>query len=162
MAKDLGAKVSEFPSELKRLGASVGEFKTKLSAAMNEKTRRMASEAMEKAPLVSGVKFIEKRIPGADADILKTACDYWKTLKVPFAAFLVADSDGKVSAVIAASEELVKKGFHSGKLVKEVAASLDGNGGGRPDFAVGGGKSVEKIQAALALGHKNIQEALAK
>ncbi len=144
------------------LHVSVGELKNKLSAAMGVKTRLMASEAMDKAPVMSGIKIIEKQIPGADADILKTACDYWKGLKTPFTALLIATSLDKVSAVIAASDDLVKKGFHSGQLVKEVAASLDGNGGGRPDFAVGGGKNIQRLEAALILGRKKIQEAIAR
>ena len=40
--------------------------------------------------------------------------------------------------------------FHAGKLVKAVTALVDGRGGGRPDFAQGGGKSPEKLAEAMA------------
>jgi alanyl-tRNA synthetase len=39
-------------------------------------------------------------------------------------------------------------------LMKEACALLEGRGGGKPDFAQGGGKNVEKIQEALTLALK--------
>lgn len=42
-------------------------------------------------------------------------------------------------------------------LMKEACALLDGRGGGKPDFAQGGGKNVEKIQAALDAAIKMLQ-----
>ncbi|MNO06704.1 Alanine--tRNA ligase [compost metagenome] len=47
-------------------------------------------------------------------------------------------------------QDLVKKGFHAGKLVKEVAAVCGGGGGGRPDMAQAGGKDASKLSEALA------------
>jgi alanyl-tRNA synthetase len=45
-------------------------------------------------------------------------------------------------------------------LMKEACALLEGRGGGKPDFAQGGGKRVEKIQEALALALKLLPETL--
>lgn len=42
-------------------------------------------------------------------------------------------------------------------LMKEACALLDGRGGGKPDFAQGGGKNVEKIQDALDAAIKMLQ-----
>jgi alanyl-tRNA synthetase len=42
-------------------------------------------------------------------------------------------------------------------LMKEACALLDGRGGGKPDFAQGGGKNVEKIQDALDAAFKQLQ-----
>jgi alanyl-tRNA synthetase len=38
---------------------------------------------------------------------------------------------------------------HAGQLAKAVAALVDGSGGGRADLAQAGGKSPEKLAAAL-------------
>ncbi len=43
-------------------------------------------------------------------------------------------------------------------LMKEACALLEGRGGGKPDFAQGGGKQVEKIQEALTLALKLLSE----
>ena len=42
------------------------------------------------------------------------------------------------------------KGFHAGKLIKEVATRCGGGGGGRPDMAQAGGKDPAKLESALA------------
>ena len=62
---------------------------------------------------------------------------------------LAAVADGKVTFVAKVSKEAVKAGFHAGKLVKEAAQVVGGNGGGRPDMAQAGGKNPEKLQDAF-------------
>ena len=52
--------------------------------------------------------------------------------------------------MVAASPELVKQGFKSGKAVGEVAAIVGGKGGGRDDIASAGGKEPAKINEAIA------------
>jgi alanyl-tRNA synthetase len=63
---------------------------------------------------------------------------------------LGAISGEKVNFVASVSQQYVKKGFHAGKLVKEVATICGGGGGGRPDMAQAGGKNPAKIQEAIA------------
>ena len=41
------------------------------------------------------------------------------------------------------------KGAHAGNLVREVAKLTGGNGGGKPDSAMAGGKDAQKIDEAL-------------
>ena len=64
---------------------------------------------------------------------------------------LGADLDG-AAVVIAATGPKLRgdKRFHAGQLVKAITLKLDGRGGGRPDFAQGGGKDVSKLADALA------------
>jgi len=50
----------------------------------------------------------------------------------------------------AVTPDLVQKGFHAGRLIKEIAALTGGGGGGRPDLAQAGGKDPQKLEMALA------------
>ena len=59
-------------------------------------------------------------------------------------------NNGKVFFVAAVTKDLVKEGFHAGKLIKEVAKITGGGGGGRPDMAQAGGKDPSKLQQALS------------
>jgi alanyl-tRNA synthetase len=64
---------------------------------------------------------------------------------------LAASIGGKASFIAGVTKDLVEKGYHAGKLVKEVASRCGGGGGGRPDMAQAGGKQPEQIDAALQI-----------
>ena len=62
---------------------------------------------------------------------------------------LACVNDGKVSLVVKASKDAVKKGVHAGKVIKEAAAIVGGGGGGRPDMAQAGGKNPDALPKAF-------------
>ncbi len=148
------------PGELKKLGEKVSSLKDKLVNSANVKVRSRMDECFRRSQEVHGVKLVIDNINGADIELLKTAAEHLKNLKAPFTAILVSEFEDKISFVVAGSAELVQKGFHSGKIVKDIAAVVQGNGGGRPDFAVGGGKTLTKKSEAVELGKREIIKSL--
>ena len=56
---------------------------------------------------------------------------------------------GTVSFACACGKEAIAKGAHAGNIVREVAKIAGGNGGGKPDMAMAGGKDASKIDDAL-------------
>ena len=75
---------------------------------------------------------------------------------------VLCENAGKITFVVGCSLDVTKKGLHAGKIVKEISSVVQGSGGGRPDFAVGGGKELAKIEEAMLLGEKLIKESLNK
>jgi alanyl-tRNA synthetase len=71
-------------------------------------------------------------------------------------------NEDKVGLLAAATDDLVKKGVHAGKLVGEVAKLVGGGGGGRPNMAQAGGKEPGKLGEALATGRKLAEAQLTK
>ena len=66
------------------------------------------------------------------------------------AAVLAADfSNGKHSLFVFASTDLVARGFHAGRMVREIAALTGGRGGGRPHMAQAGVGDPALIDEAL-------------
>jgi len=57
--------------------------------------------------------------------------------------------DEKVALVTGVTPDLTRS-VHAGTLAQAVAALVDGSGGGRADMAQAGGRSPEKLAAALA------------
>jgi alanyl-tRNA synthetase len=62
---------------------------------------------------------------------------------------LGAASDGKVALIVGVTKDLTGK-VQAGKVVGQLAAMVDGKGGGRPDLAEAGGSDVGALDAALA------------
>jgi alanyl-tRNA synthetase len=50
---------------------------------------------------------------------------------------------------VAVTPDLVKQGYHAGKLAKKLAEMIGGGGGGRPDVAQAGGRDPQSLQTAL-------------
>ena len=65
--------------------------------------------------------------------------------------FLDQSQGDKVNLIAGVTKDFIDKGYHAGKLIKEVATICGGGGGGRPDMAQAGGKDPEKLDAALEL-----------
>ena len=67
---------------------------------------------------------------------------------------------GKVALIAASSAGLVKRGVHAGKLVGEIARSIGGSGGGRPEMGQAGGGDADRMPSALALAQQRALELL--
>ncbi len=63
-------------------------------------------------------------------------------------AILFSKSGESVSVICAVSKDLTSQ-CHAGKIIQKLSAELGGKGGGRPDFAMGGGKESDKLDALI-------------
>jgi alanyl-tRNA synthetase len=70
-------------------------------------------------------------------------------------------SDGKTCRLmVMAGEAAVKKGVNAGLIVKEVAPIFGGGGGGRPNFAQGGGTECDKMPDAITAAEEVVKKQL--
>jgi alanyl-tRNA synthetase len=70
-------------------------------------------------------------------------------------------TDGKNARVLVmAGEKAVEKGVNAGEVVREVSPIIDGGGGGKPNFAQGGGTQIEKLKDAVKAAEKLIKKQL--
>jgi len=59
------------------------------------------------------------------------------------------DGKEKVSFIFTVTEDIKNKGIHANDLARSVAAQIGGSGGGREDFAQGGGQSKSQLEEVL-------------
>jgi alanyl-tRNA synthetase len=62
--------------------------------------------------------------------------------------------------IMSGSMDVTKAGFDASKIIKEVAPIFGGGGGGRPNFAQGGGTQPEKLQEAIKKAEEIIKKQL--
>jgi alanyl-tRNA synthetase len=74
---------------------------------------------------------------------------------------LLFGTDGKnVRILVMAGKTAVKKGVNAGEVVRAVSPIVGGGGGGRPNFAQGGGTQPEKLQDAVKAAEETIRKQL--
>jgi alanyl-tRNA synthetase len=62
--------------------------------------------------------------------------------------------------VMSGSMDVTKAGFDADKIIKEIAPIFGGGGGGRPNFAQGGGTKPEKLQEAVKAAENYVKKQL--
>ncbi|MCL7746921.1 alanine--tRNA ligase [Halalkalibacter alkaliphilus] len=155
LLKDVAAnlkvkRVQDVPARLEATQQQIRDLQREnesLTAKLgNMEAGNLVNEAIE----INGVTVLTKKVDAADMDGLRGIVD---TLKQDLSSGIIvlgAVSGDKVNIVAGVTKDLLDKGFHAGKLVKEVASRCGGGGGGRPDMAQAGGKNPAQLEAALA------------
>jgi alanyl-tRNA synthetase len=70
-------------------------------------------------------------------------------------------SNDKTSNIVIMSGSIpVNEGFNAGSIIREIAPIIGGGGGGRPNFAQGGGPKPEKLQDAVKAAGEAIKKQL--
>ena len=139
---DLTDKLNAQNEEIKALKKELEQFKAKEAAGAVD---RMLSGAKA----VGAVKVLTVKVPGADAGKLRQMGDVLRDKDASVAAVLASVNGEKVTFLAVCGKDAVKAGVKAGDIVKHVCTVCGGSGGGKPDSAMGGGKDVSKMDAAL-------------
>jgi alanyl-tRNA synthetase len=99
-------------------------------------------------------------LPGADTELLRELADRFRNSHEESAVVLASLQDGKPLIIAALSENMVKRGLHAGELVKHIAQSVGGSGGGKPSLAQAGGNNADALPQALDLVESWLQDQL--
>ncbi|MER7556501.1 alanine--tRNA ligase [Nocardioides sp. NPDC126508] len=142
---DVVGRVSDL---MERLKAAEKEIARARTAQLLASGGSIAASAVD----VDGVRVVAQRVPGVGGGDARTlAQDVRSRLgDAPAAVVLFGDADDKVAVVAAVNPAGIAKGVKAGDLIKELAPIVGGRGGGKPDFAQGGGTEVGKIDEAVA------------
>jgi alanyl-tRNA synthetase len=117
-------------------------------------------EILSRVVEVKGVKVLTARFDRLDMEALRNTGDKLRS-KLGTGVVILASAQGqKVNFVAMATKDLLRKGIHSGNIIKAVAKAAGGGGGGRPDMAQAGGKDISKIDEALKLAIDVIEKQL--
>ncbi len=141
------------PSQLlDKLYAHMEEYKTLKNELEDLKKASLSSSSssmLEEAKEINGVKFISKKLAGSQIDELREISDTLKSETNNLILVLASINNDKVTFLVSITDDLVSKGYHAGKIVKEVASICGGGGGGKANMAQAGGKDISKVDEAL-------------
>ena len=148
-----GLKVSpqEAPARVAELQAGL-KVSIKAEVTQRREQSKYAIENLLRDNLltVGGVNVVCAQVPSLPMPAVMEMGDMLKTGMVSGVAVLASVYEDKPFFIATATADLVSKGVHCGKLVKNVSAIAGGSGGGKADMAQAGARDGAKIGEALA------------
>ena len=138
--KMLDSKIEALQKRVQELEQQIKQFTVQQYGA---ETTRLLSQSTDQGDF----KLLSAKLD-ADPAKLRELGDSLKDQARDTVALLFSVEQNKVTVLCVVGESQRPK-FHAGNIVKAVSARLDGKGGGRPDSAMGGGNSPEKLDAVI-------------
>lgn len=154
LIRELRALMNNIPNLAQAIRKSLEEnteMKKQIEEYVHEKSIQLKKDIIAKAEERHGIKVMQF-FGKTTADAMRTIAFQIKaevTGSFVFVAGLEVEG-GKSMIMLMLSDDLVKEGFHAGKLVKEAAQYIQGGGGGQPHFATAGGKHSEGLTIAVS------------
>ncbi|MDP8269619.1 MAG: alanine--tRNA ligase [Candidatus Tenebribacter davisii] len=135
-------KINKMISENKKLHIQLKTIRVKSAG-------NTLDQLIQKAVEIDGTKVVIASINIQNPGMMRQISDQLRDKMKSGIGVLFAEVDKKVSILVIVTKDLTKK-YHAGKIIGKVAQIVDGQGGGRPDMAMAGGKNVAKIKDAIA------------
>ena len=140
--KDIARRAEQLVKELRDTEKLLEKAEAKIASGKIDGLLTGAAE-------IGGLRVVSGLLDGTASDELRKTADTIKNQNEDVIAVLAAINDGKLTFCVSCGKAAVAKGAHAGNLVREVARIAGGNGGGKPDLAMAGGKDISKVNDAL-------------
>jgi alanyl-tRNA synthetase len=144
----LKAQPFEEPGRVQRLLEHVRALERDVETLKGRLASARTQDLLDAVVNVQGVNVLRLQEPNLEPKTLRALVDMAKERLHSGVIVAATVADGKVALVTGVTSDLTRR-VHAGHLAKAVAALVDGSGGGRADMAQAGGKSPEKLPAAL-------------
>ena len=139
---DIAKRAASVMTELKETKQALQDAESKLSAGR-------LSDILKAAVTVGDIRLATSKLSGVLPDALRQMTDTAKAENDDLVTVLASVNGEKITFCVSCGKTALAKGAHAGNLVREVAKLTGGNGGGKPDSAMAGGKDAQKIDEAL-------------
>jgi len=149
-AKSLSAPASDLVKRIDALLSRNAELEKRLKAVEQKAAGNLASDLVAKADTMGALKGVAAVVPADNANALRGLGSQVIGQLGEGVVVLGAEIKGKASVVAFCSQGAISSGHRAGDIIRELTAKLDGRGGGKPDFAMGGGSNLAALESAIA------------
>jgi len=148
IASSLRAQPGELSAKLERLLQAQKELEREILSLQGKLSHQEILDLLPSVREAKGVKVLSAKVDGKDPKQLREFVDQLKAKIGSGIVLLGSQNQDKVSLIMGVTADLTKR-FNAGVLIKKIAQSMGGTGGGRPDFAQAGGTDPGKLDEAL-------------
>lgn len=142
-------KVNSLLKDIKELKSEIDSLKKQISS--NE-----VSDI--KTEVINDLNVVINSFDDKNMNELKDLVDSIKDKIKDYVVVGFSKSSSGVAIVVSVSDAAINKGLHAGNMLKQLANTLGGNGGGKDKFAQGQGKDTSKIDDAIKLAKELISK----
>ncbi|HXA80291.1 MAG TPA: alanine--tRNA ligase [Opitutaceae bacterium] len=145
----LSAGPADVVKKLETILAHQKELEKKLKGFEQKASAGLSDELAAKATARDGLNFVSTAVAADSPESLRSLGAQILAKLGEGVVVLGAAFGDKATVVAFCSPAAIKAGHQAGKLVNELSLKLGGKGGGKPDFAMGGGRDVAKLAEVL-------------
>lgn len=139
---DITKRATAVMNELKETKQALEKAESKLAGGKLDEILKNVTE-------IGAVKVASALLNGVAPDELRKMTDTVKAENSDMIIVLGAVNGEKLTFCAACGKDAINNGAHAGNLVREIAKLAGGNGGGKPDSAMAGGKDISKANDAI-------------
>jgi alanyl-tRNA synthetase len=163
LAQRLRAPVQEVEERVDRLTAAVRQLEREVQTLQRGQLSVQAEALSTSAESVGPVRCVASVMDVPDRDALLELVDLVRSrLGEQAVGFLAARIDDKPALVVFVTEAATRAhGLKAGELIRPVAESVGGRGGGKPTLAQAGGRDLEALDGTPNVFRSTLQSALA-
>jgi alanyl-tRNA synthetase len=143
------SKVTKMLSDLKTLEKEVERLKAKIASDSAE----VDGDAIKS---VNNTKVLIQKVSVDNPAALRELADRLKENIKSGIVVLGSVNGPKAFLIVVVTKDLTDR-FHAGNVIKQIAPTVGGSGGGRPDMAQAGGTQPDKLDEALEKAYKVIE-----
>jgi len=150
LSQRTGASREQLGAKIDTLLAEKAELERRLKAFEQRAAANLAAELAAGAPTLDGLRFVSAVVTAENPDALRALGSQVLGHLGEGVVRLGAAFGDKATVVAFCSPGAIKAGHQAGKIVNELSGLLGGKGGGKPDFAMGGGRDVSRLGDVLS------------
>ena len=159
-AKTVKASPADLQERLQHLMDRVKALQSENESLKSQLAQSSMGDVMDQVQEVKGTKLLAACVENVDRNGLMDLGDQLKGRLGEGVVVLFSVAEGKVNLLAMATPGAIQAGAHAGNLVKALAKTVGGGGGGRPNMAQAGGKDPSKVQEAVRQASEILQEQL--
>ena len=152
----LDSGVQDVPALVAKLQEALRSAERELKAEQEALVEYQAREMLAEAETAAGVRLVAREMADAEPALVQKMARAL-IAEAGVVALLGCARGGKGTVVFARSEDC---SVHAGNLLRDTLKQFGGGGGGRPDFAQGGGVAAEKLAEVLEAASESVRQAV--
>ena len=156
-ARILNVKEDDIPNRIEKFIAENKTISKKLKEAKSGNIGDYISNALANLKKINDTNIIIANVGEIDSHTLRNIADGIRAKLDSYIIVLGAVNEGKCLFVAQISKDNIKNGLHAGNIIKHVAKIAGGGGGGKPEMAQAGGKNPDKLNEALGIVDKLLE-----